>query len=243
MTIRLHSPTSTRALQGEANAGQPSVYKYCQPAMVADWRMHFNDAQLWFGFVLMEPWITTAPLAQLRDAQEYTLQALPNTAYGAAIDIGDPLSPFGSVHPRHKQVPAGRLANAALNQIYAQNTPLLGPVAQAATGSAAGTMLTVTVQFPAGSSLALQAAHCPTELGVPASICAWYGIQGSDWTLYNATAAVTADGNGLELTATAKAAGVKPLYATYGYGPWPIITVYGANGLPAIPFNQSVTAQ
>jgi hypothetical protein len=76
--------------QAEANAGQPAVYQQCQVAMINTWRGAFGKPGLWFGLVLMEPWVTTADLAALRVAQLYAAQVLPNIAVGSAIDIGDP---------------------------------------------------------------------------------------------------------------------------------------------------------
>ena len=82
--------------QAEANAGQPSVYACAFPAMINQWKKDFGSSPA-FLYVVMEPWITTAPLAQLRDAQ-LAAQAIPGVGYGAAVDIGDPLGPWGSVH-------------------------------------------------------------------------------------------------------------------------------------------------
>jgi len=68
--------------------------------MISDWRANFANPGAYFGFVLLEPWIGGAT-GQFRDAQQAAL-ALPMVSLGSAIDIGDPTSPFGSVHPRHK---------------------------------------------------------------------------------------------------------------------------------------------
>jgi len=35
---------------------------------------------------------------------------LPNVGYAVAIDLGDPKSPFGSIHPRRKQEVGRRLS-------------------------------------------------------------------------------------------------------------------------------------
>jgi len=155
------------------------------------------------------------------------------------------VGPWGSVHPRHKQLPGARLAYGALAQVYGQAVPYVGPTAAAATGSSVGTALSVSVSFlastVAGGGLAFQPSHCPTELGVPVAQCAWFSIAGSDGKLYNATAAITGGGTTLDLSAIAAAAGVTPVAASYGYGTWPIAVLYATNGLPATPFNVSVS--
>lgn len=100
----------------------------------ADWRAKFDAPNAWYGFVLLEPWcvhsctprpdaaMPAAPLTayglshcprwhcriggappQMRDAQLTALK-LPFVSFGSAVDIGDPTGPWGSVHPRHKQV-------------------------------------------------------------------------------------------------------------------------------------------
>ena len=50
--------------------------------------------------------------AQIRAAQAAAL-ALPRTADAVAIDLGDPTSPYNSIHPRRKQEVGRRLALAA----------------------------------------------------------------------------------------------------------------------------------
>lgn len=62
--------------------------------------------------------------------------------------------------------------------------PYLNPAYKAAFAHTAGAALTVTVAFDtpsvAGGGLSISPSHCPTELGVPASECAWYAVQTVD---------------------------------------------------------------
>jgi len=71
--------------------------------MISSWRTYFNNSAF-FGFVELEPWLGMgAGLAKFRTAQLAAL-ALPNVGFAIGTDIGDPLGPFGSVHPRNKKV-------------------------------------------------------------------------------------------------------------------------------------------
>ena len=50
----------------------------------------------------------------IRDAQMAALK-LPKVGYGVAIDLGDPTSPQGSIHPRRKQEVGRRLSLSCLS--------------------------------------------------------------------------------------------------------------------------------
>lgn len=51
-----------------------------------------------------------------------------------AMDLGDPTSPFGSIHPRDKQDVGDRLSRAGLAVIYGDNSVYYkGPIATSAT--------------------------------------------------------------------------------------------------------------
>lgn len=58
---------------------------------------------------------------------------MENVFMAVAIDLGDPSSPFGSIHPRDKQDVGTRLATGAMSVVY-NNTDVyyLGMLAQSA---------------------------------------------------------------------------------------------------------------
>ena len=93
--------------QGEANAGDPSGYACRFPAMIADWRVKFNLPDLSFFYVQLAAFKQDFSL--IRAAQGAALQ-LPQVGLAVAIDLGDPTSPRGSIHPRRKQEVGRRLA-------------------------------------------------------------------------------------------------------------------------------------
>lgn len=71
----------------------------------------------------------------IRWAQTANVGYVPNTRLenvfmAVAIDLGDPTSPYGSVHPRDKQDVGDRLCRAALGVVYGDTTvDYCGPIA------------------------------------------------------------------------------------------------------------------
>ena len=58
---------------------------------------------------------------------------LQNVFMAVAIDLGDPTSPFGSIHPRDKQDVGARLVRSARAVIYKDSTAYYqGPLADSA---------------------------------------------------------------------------------------------------------------
>ena len=97
--------------QGENNVWAPASYACRFPAMIADWRTKFGLPDLSFFYVSLAAFADHR-FAYLRSAQDAAL-ALPRVGRALAIDLGDPSSPEGSIHPRRKQEVGRRLALAA----------------------------------------------------------------------------------------------------------------------------------
>eukprot|EP00936_MAST-01D_sp_MAST-1D-sp1_P001477 g1477.t1 len=110
-------------------------YYGCQTlAHVASWRRLLRVPSLPWVLVHLQPYTGSesgataceiefgrqqlgSPLAELRHAQLAAL-ALPGVGYASAIDLGDPTSPYGDVHYRHKQVVSRRAVSAALSLAF-----------------------------------------------------------------------------------------------------------------------------
>lgn len=75
--------------------------------MITDWRQKFHLPELSFFFVQLAAYSSDYSL--IRQAQMAALK-LPLVGYGTAIDIGDPTSPQGNIHPRRKQEVGRRLS-------------------------------------------------------------------------------------------------------------------------------------
>lgn len=94
--------------QGEANAGEPGSYSCRFPAMIADWRRKFDLPDLSFFYVELAP-LKDSAWSSIRAAQRAANQ-LPNVGFATTIDLGDPSSPSGGIHPRRKQEVGRRLS-------------------------------------------------------------------------------------------------------------------------------------
>jgi len=111
--------------QGEANAGDPESYACRFPAMIADWRQKFQLPDLSFFFVQLAAY--SQDYSEIRHAQMAALK-LPRTGVAVAIDLGDPSSPRGSIHPRRKQEVGRRLALACQSVHYGMDVVSSGPL-------------------------------------------------------------------------------------------------------------------
>jgi sialate O-acetylesterase len=239
--------------QGESNVGsgpqKGGEYYACQfPAMIADWRKKFMLENMYFGFVQLAPWMASGGtlVAELRTGQMAALE-LPMVGMASAVDLGDLHSPFGSVHPRNKQTVGARLTATARALLYKQNLVYQGPIFESAHVQDMHIHemfddfadVSVVVNFEPstlGSGLVMKEASCPE--GLDYKHCAGFELQTSDQMWHNATGTVQGStlvvSMPMEEMGTATVSGVR-----YGYGDWPIITIYNVEGFPAIPFTYS----
>jgi len=118
--------------QGESNTGNPIEYRKLFPALIKDWRFHFDQDELPFLFVQLPNFMRAkqAPSesnwALLREAQLKTL-SIPNTGMVVAIDIGE----WNDIHPLNKEDVGKRLALAARKVAYHENDIVYsGPIYQ-----------------------------------------------------------------------------------------------------------------
>ena len=111
--------------QGEGNSSRAEEYKELFPAMIKDWRTHFNQGNLPFLFVQLANYNAEpgADWAALREAQASAL-SLPNTGIATAIDIGE----ANGIHPKNKQDVGKRLGLTALKVAYGKDTTHVSPM-------------------------------------------------------------------------------------------------------------------
>lgn len=82
---------------------------------------------------------------------------MPNTFMAVAVDLGDPASPFGDIHPRYKQQMAARLALSAQAVAYSSTaTPLPRTTGPLAIAAMAGSGNSVKVTFKNVHTLSLK---------------------------------------------------------------------------------------
>ena len=107
--------------QGESNAARPIQYRELLPAMVRDWRKHWNQGDFPFLLVQLPNYMERKPepsesnWALLREAQLKTL-SLPQTGMAVTIDIGE----WNDVHPLNKKDVGTRLVLAAQSVAYGE---------------------------------------------------------------------------------------------------------------------------
>jgi sialate O-acetylesterase len=118
--------------QGESNTGKPQEYQKLFPALIADWRAKWNQADLPFLYVQLANFMevkdqpSESNWAELREAQLKTL-SVPNTAMAVITDIGE----WNDIHPLNKEDVGKRLALAAQKVAYGDEKVVYsGPVYQ-----------------------------------------------------------------------------------------------------------------
>jgi sialate O-acetylesterase len=114
--------------QGEANTGDAISYACRFPAMISDWRQKFQLPDLAFVFVQLAGY-KPGNFTLLRAAQMAALQ-LPQVGLATAIDLGDPSSTSGAIHPRRKQEVGRRLSLTIRSILYNERGGLVysGPI-------------------------------------------------------------------------------------------------------------------
>ena len=172
---------------------------------------------------------------------------IPRVFISSTLDLGQPVG-GGPVHSPYKQK-AGYRASAAVEAlVYGQSTDYRGPRYAGAEVQGAD----VTISFdPAslyGAPLALNTTvSCPPTLCTgccedfavqTAGSCQWFSASGG-----NVTAQLVGSGTQLRLSLLGDAATTGPIVATRGFfANWPLVQLYGGNGIPAEPWLANVTS-
>ena len=205
--------------QGESNANRAFQYRTIFPAMIEDWRMHWNQGDFPFYFVQLanykarseEP-TPDCDWAELREAQTMTLD-LRNTGMASAIDIGV----ADDIHPRNKQDVGKRLARWALNKDYGMRDVVAsGPLYTS--HSIDGDKVTISFDYAKG-------------LHGKAGELAGFMIAGEDQQFVWAD--VEVKGKKIVVSSASVPA---PKAVRYGWANNPVSTLYNEAGLPASPF-------
>ncbi|WP_240743337.1 sialate O-acetylesterase [Ilyomonas limi] len=211
--------------QGESNAGHPADYEALMKTLIADWRTHWNKANIPFIYVqlpnFMEAKRTPAESnwAALRQAQLNTL-AVPGTGMAVAIDLGE----WNDIHPLDKQDAGKRLALQAAHLAYGEKHIVYsGPVLQSAKTEGNKLILSFTNM---GSGLMAKGSDS----------LHYFSIAGKDKHFVWAKAIIQGDKvvvwNDLV---------TNPVYVRYAWADNPEgANLYNKEGLPASPFEASV---
>ena len=115
--------------QGESNVGRAWQYRKLLPALIADWRKAWGQPELPFYVVQLANNMQANPnpcdsnWAELREAQSFTAQTVPNSGMAVTIDVGE----AGDIHPKNKQAVGARLALIARAKTYEEKIEYSGP--------------------------------------------------------------------------------------------------------------------
>ena len=204
--------------QGESNVSDPGQYRALLPALIASWRTQFETPDLPFLVVQLadfgprrgEP--APSAWAQLREVQRQVTNADARAGMAVAIDIGDPYD----IHPTNKQQVGRRLALEARRLTYGDTVPV-SPQPASVRREGAG----IIIAYGGGAALWTQggAGVIGLELCDTADVCGW-----ADGRIVDGDLRVTG-----ETAATAS-------QVRYCWADSPVCNLYGADDLPATPF-------
>lgn len=205
--------------QGESNTERATQYRKLLPAMIADWRNAFSQGDLPFYIVSLaahkqhkdtpgdDSW------AELRAAQDFVANTLPNSGLAVTIDVGD----ARDVHPKDKKEVGERLALVALARHYGKVIPYSGP-------------RFASVEKVPGA-LRISFTHTDGGLIVRGDKLEEFSICGEDRKWHWADAKRVGD------TVVVSSSEVpNPVAARYAWQANPKATLFNGAGLPAIPF-------
>ncbi|MFC1569392.1 sialate O-acetylesterase [bacterium] len=204
--------------QGESNAGRAYQYRTLFPALINDWRSHWQQ-EFEFYFVQLANYMashsepTNSQWAELREAQLMTLDT-PQTGMAVTIDIGE----AEDIHPRNKQDVGKRLARIALAKVYDQDVIYSGPVYRS--------------MVKENNKIRLLFDHANGGLvAKDKNKLKGFAIAGEDQKFLWANAVI--DGESILVSSPLIQ---KPVAVRYAWADNPICNLYNKSGLPASPF-------
>lgn len=213
--------------QGENNAPRAKEYYRLFPAMIKDWRKHWNCDDMPFYWVQLANYMpadnhpSASNWAVLRDAQN-SARSLPYTGQVVTIDVGD----ANDIHPRDKQTVGHRLARLALHNDYGM-TDVYCESPQALKVVRKEKDILVTFDNVAGGLMA------KNRYGY---ICG-FAVAGAD-RKYQWVRAVMYGTDGVLLDCSGMKA---PKFVRYAWADNPDdANLYNSAGLPATPFEKTV---
>ncbi len=206
--------------QGESNRDQPDLYRRLFPAMIADYRSKWNDANLPFYFVQIAPNNYSVPFggAIMREVLYDSYKAIPNTGISLPMEVGE----ASEIHYADKTTPANRLSYIALNKTYGYtNIPYLGPEFKSV--SFAGNTATISFNYANG-------------LKIKGNTASLFEIAGADKVFVPATAVINTGTNQINVVATNPAQVLNPAFVRYAFSNFVVGNLFNGDDLPASSF-------
>ena len=206
--------------QGESNVGRGTQYRTLLPTMINDWRQRWNEGPFPFYIVQLANLGQTPAQpgddgwAELRDAQLYTSETVPNTGIAVADDIGNPTD----IHPKNKQEVGRRLSLVALAKTYGHKGEYSGPIYKSS--KIVGSEVIISFDHVGGGLV--------SKDGAPLS---GFSIEGSDHKWQWADAKI--DGKNVDVSS---ALVPSPIAVRFKWSGNPVFNLYNTDGLPASEF-------
>ena len=209
--------------QGESNADAAQEYRALLPLLMRDWRRRFNQPALPFLVVQLTSYGSPAKTpghsgwAELRDAQAYAVAHDAHAGLAVTIDVGDRFD----IHPTQKTVVGERLARAARAVAYGEKIVPGSPTAVSARRK--GNDIVVAFKDTDGGL-----ATYSSDRAIGFEVCAGTACRYAD-------ARVAGD------TVVLPGAGAPDVTRVrYAWADAPFVNLFGADDLPAAPFQLDV---
>ncbi|MDP0499866.1 MAG: sialate O-acetylesterase [Verrucomicrobiota bacterium JB022] len=221
--------------QGESDTRNHGTYDDYLTALAEVWRGRRNDPDLPLLVVQLQnhdpvergsdPALFTDVWAEMRLVQQQTVESLPAAGFVVTADVGDALN----IHPRDKHTVVKRLGLLARRLAYGDRWVLdEGPAPLAASVDAGGK---VVISFD----------HCPCGMVLDSTRANGDGpdfqLAGADGVFHAAEATVL-DRHRLEISSANVSV---PMQLRYAFHNDPRLILYNREGLPAAPFNLTLT--
>ena len=229
--------------QGESSWPFWLQYRRLLPALIADWRDHFEVGSFPFLIVSLsscnekQKHPVEAGYGELREAQWRTARTMPNVGLAIAADLGD--EPVPNIHPKNKQDIGRRLALVARRLVYGEKDLRdSGPeyvemMLERKNADPDPATVSTNTPFVKEFKTRLYFKHLGSGLVFKPGNTKpnGFAVAGEDKKFVWADAVIEGD------TVVVSAPDVPvPRYVRYGWAYNPIITLFNKEGLPAIPF-------
>jgi sialate O-acetylesterase len=209
--------------QGESNASAAQEYRTLLPLLMRDWRQRFGQPALPFLVVQLTSYGGTARApgrsewAELREAQADAVAHDAHAGLAVTIDVGDRFD----IHPTQKTLVGERLARAARAVAYGEKTAPGSPTAVSA--RRAGGDIVIAFKDTGGGL-----ATYSSDRAIAFEVCAGTACR-------YAEARVAGDTVVLPGAGTPDVTRVR-----YAWADAPFVNLFGADDLPAAPFQLDV---
>ena len=169
--------------QGENNASRAYQYRAAMPLLISDWRARFKQEDFPFYYVQLSSYNAAggnsnqgSSWAELREAQQLTLNKVTNSGMAISTDIGN----AKDIHPTNKQDVGSRLAAIALKNAYGLPVIASGPVYN-------------NLELQSGGHVLLSFSGVGGGLKVKGNVLRGFEVAGEDRQFYPAKAVVIGD--------------------------------------------------